>query len=190
MTSTEVDIKSLAELGHVPWEQRAEAIRERYPSVDNLDWEQALEHDIDLFGRILRDVLKLEQAVPGRPGPRPSLDIYAATRRMQQLLGKDFSLQPFPEAFRTLAGERSTRHLAAKTGLNRNTIQRLLAGSIEPDGFMLRTCAEAFDKHASYFLEWRILYITQALTRRLEWSPEASVGLFQRLDNQRKRADF
>lgn len=188
-TSTEVEILPLTEPVPVSWEERAQAIRKRFPSVDGLDWEKALERDIDLFGRVLRDVLKLEQAVPGRPGPRPSLDIYAATRRMQQLLGKDFTLHPFAEALNTLAGQRSNRHLASKTGLNRNTIQRLRAGTLVPDGYEIRACATAFGKHPSYFLEWRILYITKAITARLEWSPEASVGLFQRLDAQRKRAD-
>lgn len=177
-----------SELKKVAWEQRSAQIRERFDSVDNLNWSSALERDMDLFGRIIRDILKLEQAVPGRPGPRPSLDINDAIRRMQQFFGHDFTLLPFVEAFNVLANGRSGRQMARVVDLNRNTIQRLLAGEIEPDGYHMRMVAEGFGKHPSYFLEWRLLYITAAIVRRLEWNPEATVGMFRRLDAQRKLA--
>ncbi len=177
-----------AELKKVAWENRAVSIQQRFPSVEQLEWSGALERDMDLFGRILRDILKLEQAVPGRPGPRPSLDVHAAIRRMQQLLGHDFTLLPFVEALGILARGRSGRQLARIVNLDRNTIQRVLSGEIEPDGYIMRMCAEGFGKHPSFFVEWRILYITAAIVRRLEWNPEATVGMFRRLDAQRKLA--
>lgn len=178
----------LSELKKVAWEQRAAQISKRFESVDKLNWSGALERDMELFGRILRDILKLEQAVPGRPGPRPSLDINDAIRRMQQFLGHDFTLLSFVEAFKILANGRSGRQMARIVDLDRNTIQRLLCGEMEPDGYHMRMVAEGFGKHPSYFLEWRILYITAAIVRRLEWNPEATVGMFRRLDAQRKLA--
>lgn len=180
--STDVDLSEFIAAGKVPWEDRAERIRKRFPTVDVLDWEDALARDVDLFGRIIRDILKLEQAVPGRPGPRPSLDVFAATRRMQHFWGNDFSLEPFPEALKLLAGQRSIRNLAHRVKLRKSYMNMLLNGQVEPDGFVMRLCAEAFDKHPSYFLEWRILYVVAAVVRRLEWSPEASVSLFRKLD--------
>lgn len=164
-----------------PWDVRATRIRQRFPSVHELDWNGAFTRDLDLFARVLRDILKLEQAQPGRPGPRPSLDVKDATRRMQQFLGRDYSIEPFPEAFRILGADRSIRHLAAKTGLNRNTIYRFLAGVQVPDAFEMEQVAGAFGKHPSYFLEYRILYIISALVSRLEWSPETTVGLYREL---------
>lgn len=163
------------------WDVRAAKIRERFPSITQLNWNAAFARDIDLFARVVRDILKLEQAQPGRPGPRPSLDVKDATRRLQQFFGRDYTIEPFPEAFRVLAKDRSIRHLAAKTGLNRNTIHRLLAGSQEPDAFEMDQVANAFGKHASYFLEYRILYIAGAMLARLEWSPETTVGLYREL---------
>lgn len=177
------------EVRRVAWEARAENIRDEFPSVSQLDWEKALERDIDLFGRVLEDILKLEQATPGRPGPRPSLDMNSAIRRMQQLLGHDFSLEAFPEALRILSNGRSIRVLARYVDLDYSQVYRLLRGRIQPDGYEMRMCAEAFGKHPSYFVEWRILYIVGALVRRLEWSPEASVRVFRALDFQRKRAN-
>lgn len=185
MTHNEI-VDEFSNLGKVPWEKRASLIRKRFPNVENFDWNAALNEDIDLFGRIIRDILKLEQAVPGRPGPRPSLDVSAATWRLQQLFGNDYTIQPFNEALKALMGERSLRHVASMTGLNKDSIHRLLKQEIEPDGYTLTVCAKAFDKHPSFFLEWRILYITQAVTRRLEWSPETTIDIYKTLDGQRK----
>lgn len=188
--STDRDLSEFSAAGKVPWEDRAEKIKARFPSVEKLDWTDALERDEDLFARIIRDILKLEQAVPGRPGPRPSLDVFSATRRMQQLFGNDFSLRPFPDSLRTLAGDRSIRHLAVKTTLERSHIHRLLLGQLEPDGFDMRMCAQAFGKHPSYFMEWRHLFVIAAVLRRLEWSPETSVSLFRQMDFQRKKSEL
>ncbi len=173
-------------LGKVSWETRAKKIHDDFPNVKNLDWNKALERDMDLFGRVMRDILKLEQASPGRPGPRPSLDMASATKRLNQLMGNDYSMLPFREAFKVLANGRSHRHLASMTGLNRNTVQRLLKGDMEPDGFELAVIAETFGKHPSYFAEWRILYITNAIVSRLEWSPDTAIDIYRKLDQQFK----
>jgi len=182
-----LDLTPFEKLGKVSWEIRSQKIRAAFSTVENLDWDRALEKDMDLFGRVIRDVLKLEQASPGRPGPRPSLDTAEATRRLNQLLGKDYTILPFKEAFRVLARDRSTRHLASLTGLNRNTVQRLLKGDMEPDGFEMSVIAETFGKHPSYFAEWRNLYITNAIMERLEWSPDTAVDIFREMDQQHKR---
>lgn len=187
-TSSGVDLTEFTSLGKVSWETRARRIHQRFPSVDDFNWAVALDRDINLFARIVRDILKLEQAVPGRPGPRPSLDKNAAIRRLHQLWGDDFTILAFPEALRILTDNRSIRYVAGVTGLQKDHVHRLLRGDVQPDGYALRQCAKAFGKHPSYFLEWRILYITQALTARLEWSPETSIDLFQALDRQRKAA--
>lgn len=180
------DVTPYERLGKVSWEVRAKKIKEDFPSVQNLDWDKALARDMDLFGRVMRDILKLEQASPGRPGPRPSLDMAAATKRLNQLMGNDYTLLPFKEAFAILANGRSHRHVASMTGLNRNTVQRLLKGDIEPDGFEMAVIAETFGKHPSYFAEYRNLYILNAIISRLEWSPDTAIDIYRKLDQQFK----
>lgn len=170
------------------WLARAEQIRQRFPEVENLDWKSALSKDDGLFARVLRDMLKLEQAVPGRSGPRPSLDQDDASDRLDRLFGRDFTHEPFPEALKKLTKGASIRAIADRSGLNRNVVYRLMTGEMEPDGFHLTQIAEAWNKHPSYFLEWRILYITKAFASRLEWSPEASVSVYLELDDQRRKA--
>jgi transcriptional regulator with XRE-family HTH domain len=170
------------------WIVRAEQIRNRFPEVTDLDWKAALTKDDGLFARVLRDMLKLEQAIPGRSGPRPSLDQVDASDRLDRLFGRDFTQDPFPEALKKLTKNASIRAIADRTGLNRNVVYRLMTGEMEPDGFHLTQIAEAWNKHPSYFLEWRLLYITKAITSRLEWNPEASVAIYLELDDQRRRA--
>jgi DNA-binding phage protein len=188
MSDSGFDVTPYERLGKVSWEVRAKKIKEQFPSVANLNWNRALEKDMDLFGRVLRDILKLEQAAPGRPGPRPSLDMAAATLRLNQLMGNDFTMLPFNEAFAVLANGRSVRHVASKTGMNRNRVYKLLKGDDEPDGFEMAVIAETFGKHPSYFAEWRILYIVNAFVVRLEYSPDTAIDIYRKLDQQYKNA--
>jgi transcriptional regulator with XRE-family HTH domain len=95
---------------------------------------------------------------------------------------------PFHEAFQVLAGGRSLRHVASMTGLNRNTVYRLMKGDSQPDGFEMAVVAETFGKHPSYFAEWRILYITNAFVSRLEYSPDTAIDIYRKLDQQYKDA--
>lgn len=190
VTAEKHDLSMFEELNQKkqPWEKRMKVIRERFPSVDNLDYKKAFDEDLDLFARIVRDILKIDQASPGRPGPRPSLDQGQATRRMRQFLGQDYSILPFPEAFRILAGGRSIRQLVVKTGLSRNSIHRLLRGELDPDAYVMEEVARAFSKSPAYFLEYRQMVITKALLQRMEYSPESTIGIYRKITRQEKDA--
>lgn len=183
----DVDLDSYRRLGKIPWEERYEAIIDDYPSVADEPWAERFDNDLEVLGRVLRDILKLEQAVPGRPGPRPSLDVDDAQRRLAQLRGEDYTLKPFIEAVSDLKGKKSIRQFAHKVNLDRNTVHRALHGKIEPDAYLCRMIAYAHGKHPSYFIEWRILYIVGAIVRRLEWNPESSIALYERLDRASKK---
>jgi transcriptional regulator with XRE-family HTH domain len=163
------------------WDERAALIKEQFPSTEKLNWVRAFDNDLDLFARIIRDILKLDQAQPGRPGPRPSLDYGQATHRLRQFMGQDYAMLPFPEALRVLTGGLSIRKIAAKTGLERNLVYRLLTGKVEPDVYAMTQIARAYDKHPSYFLEYQQLVIISSILRRLEDVPEATTSLYRKL---------
>lgn len=183
----DVNLERYRKLGKIPWEERIEKIVADIPSVQEPRWAHRL-RDLDLLGRIIRDILKLEQAPPGRPGPRPALDVSAAEGRLRQFQGHDYSVKPFIDATRALMGDLSARQFGEKTGLGRNRLQRLLAEQDEPSAYDMRLIAESCGKHPSYFMEWRILYIHAAVQRRLEWSPESTIALFETFDNQARRS--
>ncbi len=168
--------------GKVAWSVRLELIHQEFPSTVRLDWARALSQDVELYGRILRDILKVDQTQPGRSGPRPVLNKSIATERLKQLRREDYSSLEFREAFMILAGNLSHRGLEAKTGLNRNMVQKLLSGKREPDIYIMEQIATAFKKDPAFFVEYRTAYVLGALSQKLAASPEMSVDLFHRLN--------
>jgi transcriptional regulator with XRE-family HTH domain len=169
-----------------PWEERYEMVKEEFPSVERLDWNKALKMDDDLFGRILRDIIKIDLSPSGRPGPRSSLEWGEGMARLRRYMGVDYSLETFVPTFKRLIEKpdgtlRSVRNVAAKTGLNRSHVHRLLTGQLEPDVFAMTEIAKAFDKHPSYFLEYRTRFIASSVLNRVENVPEASINLYRQL---------
>lgn len=162
-------------------EERVRLIQAEFPSVAELDWKRAFDHDIDLFGRIVRDILKIDQTVPGRPGPRPEPDPERAMASLRQLMGQDYTHLPFCEAFTILADGRSYRQLARKVDMSVMTVHRLRAGQLDPTMIQMSQVADAFGKHGSFFAEYRALVIAGAIVYRLERSPESSIGIYRRL---------
>lgn len=152
------------------------AIRSQFPSVDTLDWKKAFTADIDLFGRMWKDILKFDQAGEGRPGPRPALDPSTAYLRFRQLSEGEYSMLPFREAVRLLAPRTSIRRIAEKTGLDRNLVHRLMKGQVEPDNYEMELFAAAFGRRPSYFLEYRIGFILMLVHEHMMQYPESSVG--------------
>lgn len=165
------------------------AIRAQFPSIDNLDWERAFRQDNELYGRVWKDILKFDQAGEGRPGPRPALDPTAANARYLQLTGEDFGFQPFPQAFRTLAGRDSIRKISEKTGLDRNLVARLLKGDVEPDNYEMEIVATAYGKLPSFFLEYRIGYVLMMVHAHMLKYPESSVSPFTKVRDRLKRKE-
>lgn len=165
----------------VPWPERKKMIVQFFPSVERLDWAEAFRQDPALMGRIINDILKLDAAEPGKPGKRPGLEQDDAEARLATLFGGRYSDLPFAQAFRAVAGERSIRHIASSTGLNRNTVHRLLNGDQQPDEFEIEAIARAFRVEPSYFAEYRLAYIVGFLYSRLAQNPDATVLFFKKL---------
>jgi hypothetical protein len=185
----QVDLSVFHELNErdkkVPWSERYKVIKEQFPSVAELDWNEALRKDVDLFGRILRDIIKLDQAEPGRSGPRRAVDPNAGHATLRMLAGQDYSELPFNEAFRVLGRGMSLTTLARKTSLSRMTCSRLLRAEKVPDADEMRLVAEAFKKHPSYFIEYRVAYVTAAIAERLASAPESSIVFYKKLAGEK-----
>lgn len=180
------DLTVFEGLPKMSWGERKQLISEQFPSVDQLDWVEAF-NDVELFGRLLRDILKFDQSEPGRSGPRPVLDRKVAEKRLRQFMRIDHSELPFKDSLAALAGNRSIRHLATNTGIHRNTIQRLLAGTKEPTIPLMEQIAKGMGKEPSYFLEYRIAYILAAMESRMMSSPEIVGDLYNRLRPRNKQ---
>lgn len=167
---------------NAPWSERWERMQERFPSKrGEFDWVKAFDHDPHLFGRTLQDVVRLEVAPAGRPGPRPKVQPAQVRQAFYQMAGRDFCTLPFPEAFQLLTRGNSRRAVARKVQLPLVQVHRLLAGDLAPDHHYMTSIAEAYGKHPSFFLEWRTAYIVNALANKLAGLPERSIELYRQL---------
>lgn len=175
------------------WEDRQALIRKRFPATAILcgpqsgeAWRRVMDNDIDLAGRILREVLRIDQATPGRLGPRLALDAARAQPTVDSWLGRDplgrpYTTLRFSEAFANLAGERSLRHLSTKVHLSTSQVRRLLRGEVLPSDEIMRTIAGAYGKDPSYFLEYRVGAIAAHIMNCLVGQPEHSVRYYEAL---------
>jgi transcriptional regulator with XRE-family HTH domain len=165
----------------IVWAERLKIIHKQFPSVGGLDWRKSFSADPTLAGRIIGDIIKADLAEPGRPGKRAAVDRHLAEQRLRELLGEDYTMSPFNEAFKVLTKGKSIRAVAAKTGIDRNQVYRLLEGKATPDAWAMEQIAKAFNKQPGYFLEYRVAYVTAFVTSQLLDSPESSVFFFRKL---------
>lgn len=167
------------------WDERHELIKKTFPSVVALDWNKVFLQDPGLLGRILNDILKADQAVPGRPGKRPALDRDEARKRWREIIGDDsvdFTMLPFHKAFQNLAGDKySIRHLANKCKLDKSMIHNLLRGEKAPTPEIMEKVAWGFKLSPSYFLEYRVAYVLGVLFYKLTSQPESTVVFYNKV---------
>lgn len=169
----ELNAKEKAEGKKVPWAERYALIKEAFPSVERLSWKRALA-DPQVWVKLVKDLAGKDEKSRAE-----------VRTRVRQLMGDDYTQLPFRESFEALAGNRSIRHLATKTGLGPKHIFNLKHGYKEPDLYLLEQIAKAFNKHPSYFLEYRILIILGAVADQMEMAPEISVDLYRRLHGEK-----
>jgi DNA-binding phage protein len=166
----------------VPWERRLETIREEFPRARDADW-VGIFQDPDIFARILKDILKIDQLELGRAGPRPNLDHERGMRSWNEIQG-DYSELHFIDAFRILTRNNSTRTIARKTDISRARVMRLLAGNDLPSMKDLRAIAQAYNKKPAYFVEYRAEYILATIATRLHNEHELTAALYRKLVQQ------
>lgn len=162
------------------WDERVALIYNHFPGCKNPNW-NAILGDMDTLGEVIRDILRLEQATPGKSGPRPSPEIKEGMKSIRKMNGDDHSVLRFNEAFAVLAGGLSRTQLARKTGIARTQVHRLLRGECDPSPQEISQVAKAFGKEPAYFLEFRTAFIMAALGAKLEMAPEATIGLFRKV---------
>lgn len=163
-----------------PWHERVEMVHKQFPSVARLDWYKVFREDPSVLGRLINDILKVDAAQPGKPGKRPAVVSGEGHNRLRQLAGEDFSSYAFTDAFKILCGERSIRSIAAKTGLDRNHVHRLLNGAI-PTAPVMEQIARAFKKEPGFFAEYRLAYLFAVMHHKLDSFPESTIGFYRKV---------
>lgn len=165
----------------LPWEKRMALIESQFPNARDRDWKAAFDEHLELFAWMMQDILKADQAAPGRDGPKPKLDMVKALPRFRQMMHDDYSMRPFLQSFADLCAGLSLSQVAAKTGLSRSQVNRLLKGEIDPTAWDMETIARGFRKQPGYFVEYRNGVVMAALHQRMLEIPESSVKYYMQL---------
>jgi transcriptional regulator with XRE-family HTH domain len=173
--------------GKIPWGERSKLIKKHFPASAQLDWFEIFRQDPAIAGKIIGDIIKLDQERDGRPGKRPSLSEDMSKEKLRQLAGEDFSDYEFTKAFRILCGDRSVRAVANKVGLAPTRVHQLLHGEVAPTTQQMEQIAKGFKKKPSYFVEYRIAYIVATIAYKLETIPETSTILYKKLAGRNER---
>ena len=170
----------------IPWEKKYERIVAQYPEVTDVHWSGLLRSDPDVFARLLGDVLK-SGGRGSKPGKRPQLDRREALARLAKVSDEDFTDVDFHTAFKALAGHLSIRGTAAKTGIGKSYVQRLLQGDATPPFETMEKIATAFNKNPAFFLEYRVAKIHVVLDEMLMSSPETATGWYLKIHSKDRK---
>lgn len=179
---TKPDLAKFASPGKkLSWERRRALIEENFPDIVKLDWKKAFDEDIDLFAAIMRDIIKIDAATPGRSGPKPAVSAEEGFARFRQLNREDFSMLPFVESLSILAAGLSVTTLSRKINMSRANTFRLLRGEKSPTIEEFIQIAKAFKKEPGYFSDYRSAIVAAAIFERLARYPESSVKWYTQL---------
>lgn len=165
----------------MPWAERYKEIKRVFPSVETLDWSKVFRSDPAIMGRIINDVLKIDQAQPGRPGKRPALDVDRAEEKLRRLRGEDYTILPFVEAVQAARGDKSIRSLAYYSELPKSTVHRLLEGTATPTIEQIEAISKGLRKDPSYFIEYRVAFVIAGLTEMMAQAPESTIVHYEKL---------
>jgi transcriptional regulator with XRE-family HTH domain len=164
----------------IPWDERVKLIEQQFPGIRDADWNVVLK-DPDILGRLLKDILKVDQIEPGRAGPRPNLDYERGMQAWLEMTGQDYCELPFVRALRILTKGQAVRVVARKANVTKTRMDRLMRGVDRPSADDLRSIAEAYGKKPAFFAEYRAEYVTAAIVGRLSVEPEMTTAIYVNL---------
>lgn len=167
--------------------------KELYPSVKNgvEEWVSFFDRRPDVLHQILGDIYVVttydnrKRETGKRLDGRRTMPRNANLNDLWEMITPQLSMEPFPQAFAALQGDRSLRAMAYKVGIDHRELSRLLRGKQELTLFVLEQIASKLRVTPSYFLEWRILYCTQVLAEVMRANPNLSIGVAKRLSGKR-----
>lgn len=164
------------------WDSIVDTIKRERPSLSDPQWASTIaQHmDEDVLGSIIADIIKVEDSTHGR-GVRIIPNEQVALARLNDLRNGGFTTQPFAVAMRHITAGRSLSGIAAKTGISRSQVRRLLNGTCQPRVHEMKAIAEAYGRKPWYFAEWRVQMITAAISDYLTEQPEHTINLTKRM---------
>lgn len=176
-----------------------EGARNRYPiiekSVDPDVWIRFFEENPEDLTRLIRWIFQVLNAPAARRGGTRER-VTGTWDAVWDLLSPRYSSDPFPIAVQELMGTDSLRAFAEKVPMGHqrlwemmnhkrgvNILRRTSGSIVDVEATMTRlaTIARAGKVGPAYFVEWRNLWLQQALTSALTVQPNLSIALMKQL---------
>lgn len=160
------------------WQTALQRAVDKYPRIKDIDWSLAFGEDLDMMGRIIGDILKLQKAEenPHRRGRRT---VPQVSKDQLWLLFEGFSTEAFPVAAAKLIDGRSLRAVALRCNISHMTLYRFMKSEAVPSMKMMEQIAAAFNKPPYYFLEYRAELIGNLVRQALIEKPNISVAVLR-----------
>lgn len=164
------------------WKKALAVALERYPKLDEEAWLSELQDDVNITGRIIGDILKLQRAEedPHRRGRRAVPNV---SRDQLWSLFEAYSTEPFFTTLEKLAEGKSMGQIAVKLNLSKMTLYRYRRGEASPSMEILEQVAKAYNKSPFYFVEYRAMFVAQTIEDMLLANPERSISLFKQVSS-------
>ncbi len=131
----------------------------------------------DAMHALLRDMIKLTYATPGRIGQRPMPK--ESEVDFEDFLWTDLNELPLVEVLPKLLDGISERAFCMKIAMSRSTFQRLMTGQYLPTANELRDIAKAVRKPPTFFIEYRKLMAVEAFINLIEDRPGIATRLYR-----------
>jgi hypothetical protein len=148
----------------------------KFPQLQEIDWSEVLRKNPDVLENIVGDIVKVE-------GARRKVERSKATRRISAIYNIDHSEREFKESFSILTGSESLRKTASKIDVSPAYVHNLKLGKAQPTLEIMEAIAYAYDRHPSFFLEYRIHYVLESISSFLVKNPETATAWFSKVTN-------
>jgi transcriptional regulator with XRE-family HTH domain len=165
------------------WETRIAAAHAAYPTTAggiDRDVTSRVVNGEEIMTRLLRDLIAVDN-VESRRGDRAVPDAEEGRRLLSDLRGEDYTVLPFPNALRALAGTKTVTQLCRITNLSRGNMARILNSQKAPTVDEIQAIAAAFGKRPTYFAEYRTALFAALVYHQLEANPDRSAVLAHQL---------
>lgn len=154
------------------------------------EWRKYWADNPDSFLQVLGDIYRIYKSEQSKrngtanpQGGRRKTTIDGNMSELWGLVTPTFSMDPFPQAFAAVQGDRSLRQLAAESGVPAPSIHRFLGRDpkrrMTPNRYDLERLSKALDVHPAYFREWREFVIAEHLASVLATRPNLSISLLK-----------
>ena len=165
-----------------------DAAKDLYPSVKHgvEEWVDFFDHRPDVLHAILGDIYVVTKSDDakregrGRDGRRV-MPKDANLADLWDMITPRYSMDVFPVAFKELQGDRSLRAMSYKIGIDHRELSRMLLGKQTLTLYALDLIATKCRVNPTFFSEYRILYVQEALGAIMAAKPNLSIGVIKRL---------